>query len=199
MAHGPLPMGAATCPGGCPHRCSMPGAQTGRLGAVSAAARPGAWAWRSRRPVPASYHPVAQPRLADGARTLTARLGRERTLHVLGGNTGHAWAAFPHLLRQDGRSLAMHDGWREALREAGQRWHAQRQPALQRLHAPRPHRQRVDRVGRWHGEGQPLCRRSSWPPRTPRCGAFLPHRPPHGTPLRGSVGHTHGDGMEHAA
>src|SRR4029077_2799119 len=55
---------------------------------------------------------VAKPHGAAGARTLADRLIRERTRHVLGCEKGRAGGEFRRLRMQDGRSLAMHDGWR---------------------------------------------------------------------------------------
>ena len=44
---------------------------------------------------------------------MTERLISEMTLKVLGFAKGHAFAAFRHLVIQDGSSFAIHDGLRE--------------------------------------------------------------------------------------
>jgi hypothetical protein len=64
-------------------------------------------------PSKAFSHQGAQPPCADGARTMAARLIREMTRTVLGFAPGHAVAACRHIVMQDGRSFAMHDGLRE--------------------------------------------------------------------------------------
>ena len=61
----------------------------------------------------AFYNQVAKPHFADFARTMTERLISEMTLKVLGFAKGHAFAAFRHLVIQDGSSFAIHDGLRE--------------------------------------------------------------------------------------
>jgi hypothetical protein len=61
----------------------------------------------------AFYKQVAKPHLAEFARTMTARLIRDRTLKVLGCEKGHACAEFRPILLQDGSALAIHDGLRE--------------------------------------------------------------------------------------
>jgi hypothetical protein len=61
----------------------------------------------------AFYNQVAKPHFADFARTMTERLVSEMTLKVLGFAKGHAFAAFRHIVMQDGSSFAIHDGLRE--------------------------------------------------------------------------------------
>src|SRR6266403_4544929 len=61
----------------------------------------------------AFYNQVAKPHFADFARTMTERLISEMTLKVLGFAKGHAFAAFRHIVLQDGSSFAIHDGLRE--------------------------------------------------------------------------------------
>src|SRR5215472_11391385 len=61
----------------------------------------------------AFYNQVAKPHFADFTRTMTERLISEMTLKVLGFAKGHAFAAFRHLVIQDGSSFAIHDGLRE--------------------------------------------------------------------------------------
>ena len=61
----------------------------------------------------AFYNQVAKPHFADFARTMTERLVSEMTLKVLGFAKGHAFAAFRHIVIQDGSSFASHDGLRE--------------------------------------------------------------------------------------
>jgi Transposase DDE domain len=61
----------------------------------------------------AFYNQVAKPHFADFARTMTERLVSEMTLKVLGFAKGHAFAAFRHIVIQDGSSFAIHDGLRE--------------------------------------------------------------------------------------
>ena len=56
---------------------------------------------------------VAKPHFADFARTMTERLISEMTLKVLGFAKGHAFAAFRHIVMQDGSSFAIHDSLRE--------------------------------------------------------------------------------------
>src|SRR2546423_10312019 len=51
---------------------------------------------------------VAKPHCADFARTMAERLLSEMTLKVLGCKKGHAFAAFRHIVMQDGSSCAMH-------------------------------------------------------------------------------------------
>jgi len=61
----------------------------------------------------AFYNQVAKPHCADFARTITERLISAMTLTVLGLATGHACAAFRHIVMQDGSSFAIHDSLRE--------------------------------------------------------------------------------------
>src|SRR6266487_3210784 len=61
----------------------------------------------------AFYNQMAKPHFADFARTMTERLVSEMTLKVLGFAKGHAFAAFRHIVIQDGSSFAIHDGLRE--------------------------------------------------------------------------------------
>ena len=61
----------------------------------------------------AFYNQVAKPHFADFARTMTERLISEMTLKVLGFAKGHTFAAFRHIVIQDGSSFAIHDGLRE--------------------------------------------------------------------------------------
>ena len=61
----------------------------------------------------AFYNQVAKPHFADFARTMTERLISEMTRKVLGFAKGHAFAAFRHIVIQDGSSFAIHDGLRE--------------------------------------------------------------------------------------
>ena len=61
----------------------------------------------------AFYNQVAKPSFADFARTMTERLISEMTLKVLGFAKGRAFAAFRHIVIQDGSSFAIHDGLRE--------------------------------------------------------------------------------------
>jgi hypothetical protein len=61
----------------------------------------------------AFYNQLAKPRFADFARTMTERLVGDMTLKVLGFEKGHAFAAFRHIVIQDGSSFAIHDGLRE--------------------------------------------------------------------------------------
>jgi Transposase DDE domain len=61
----------------------------------------------------AFYKQVAKPPFADFARTLTERLVGDMTLKVLGFKRGKAFAAFRHIVMQDGSSFAIHDGLRE--------------------------------------------------------------------------------------
>jgi len=61
----------------------------------------------------AFYNQVAKPHFADFARTMTERLISEMTLKVLGFAKGHAFAAFRHIVIQDGSSFAIHDRLRE--------------------------------------------------------------------------------------
>src|SRR5205807_10329682 len=56
---------------------------------------------------------VAKAHFADFARTMTERLIGEMTLKVLGFHKGQAFAAFRHIVIQDGSSFAIHDGLRE--------------------------------------------------------------------------------------
>jgi hypothetical protein len=73
----------------------------------------------------------------------------------------------------------------EAFREDGKRLHSLRNKALRSIHAKLPKRQRVERVVRWHVEGQPLCLRLilSWNPRTKSFCYFLTNLPPQRYPL----------------
>jgi ribosome-associated translation inhibitor RaiA len=61
----------------------------------------------------AFYNQVAKPHFADFARTMTERLISEMTLKVLGFAQGQAFAAFRHIVIQDGSAFAIHDGLRE--------------------------------------------------------------------------------------
>src|SRR5438093_588840 len=61
----------------------------------------------------AFYNQVAKPHFADFARAMTERLISEMTLKVLGVAKGQAFAAFRHIIIQDGSSFAIHDGLRE--------------------------------------------------------------------------------------
>jgi Transposase DDE domain len=61
----------------------------------------------------AFYNQVAKPHFADFARTMAERLISEMTLKVLGFAKGQAFAAFRHIVIQDGSSFAIHDGLRE--------------------------------------------------------------------------------------
>jgi Transposase DDE domain len=61
----------------------------------------------------AFYNQVAKPHFADFARTMTERLISEMTLKVLGFAKGQVFAAFRHIVIQDGSSFAIHDGLRE--------------------------------------------------------------------------------------
>jgi hypothetical protein len=63
----------------------------------------------------ACYNQVAKPHFADCSRSRTARRVGEMTLKVLGVEKGRAVAEFRHMVMQDGRALAIHDGWREVL------------------------------------------------------------------------------------
>jgi hypothetical protein len=64
-------------------------------------------------PYKAFYNQVAKRHGADFARTMAARLISAMTLKVLGCEKGRALGEFRHLVRQDGRAFAMHDGLRE--------------------------------------------------------------------------------------
>src|SRR2546421_7228068 len=61
----------------------------------------------------AFYNQMAKPHFADFARTMTERLISDMTLKVLGFAKGHAFAAFRHIVIQDGSSFAIHDSLRE--------------------------------------------------------------------------------------
>jgi len=61
----------------------------------------------------AFYKQVAKPHFADFSRTMTERLISEMTLKVLGFAKGQAFAAFRHIIIQDGSSFAIHDRLRE--------------------------------------------------------------------------------------
>ena len=61
----------------------------------------------------AFYNQMAKPHFADFARTMTERLISDMTLKVLGFAKGHAFAAFRHIVMQDGSSVAIHDSLRE--------------------------------------------------------------------------------------
>jgi len=61
----------------------------------------------------AFYKQVAKPHFADFSRTMTERLISEMTLKVLGFAKGQAFAAFRHIIIQDGSSFAIHDSLRE--------------------------------------------------------------------------------------
>src|SRR6266853_5639637 len=69
--------------------------------------------WGTTITYKAFYNQVAQPRFADFARTMAARLIGDMTLKVLGFAKGRALAEFRHLVLQDGSSFAIHDGLRE--------------------------------------------------------------------------------------
>ena len=56
---------------------------------------------------------VAKPHFADCSRPMTERLMSEMTLKVLGFAKGQAFAAFRHIIIQDGSSFAIHDSLRE--------------------------------------------------------------------------------------
>jgi hypothetical protein len=56
---------------------------------------------------------VAKPHCAAFMRTMASRLIGELTLKVLGFAKGRVFAAFRHIVIQDGSSLAIHDGVRE--------------------------------------------------------------------------------------
>jgi hypothetical protein len=61
----------------------------------------------------AFYHQVAKLHFADFARTMAERLSSDMTLKVLGVEKGRACGEFRHIVIQDGRSFAIHDGLRE--------------------------------------------------------------------------------------
>src|SRR5881296_144854 len=61
----------------------------------------------------AFYKQVAKPHFAYFSRTMTERLISEMTLKVLGFAKGQAFAAFRHIIIQDGSSFAIHDSLRE--------------------------------------------------------------------------------------
>src|SRR6266481_7120475 len=61
----------------------------------------------------AFYKQVAKPHFADFSRTMTERLISEMMLKVLGFAKGQAFAAFRHIIIQDGSSFAIHDSLRE--------------------------------------------------------------------------------------
>src|SRR5436190_6159546 len=69
--------------------------------------------WGTTSTYKAFYNQVAKSRFADFARTMTSRLIGDMTLKVLGFVKGRAFAAFRHIILQDGSSFAIHDGWRE--------------------------------------------------------------------------------------
>src|SRR6266516_1207782 len=69
--------------------------------------------WGTTTTYKAFYNQVAKPHFADFARTMTERLIGEMTLKVLGFQKGQAFAAFHHLVIQDGSSFAIHNGLRE--------------------------------------------------------------------------------------
>src|SRR5881296_2157855 len=69
--------------------------------------------WGTTVTYKAFYNQVAKPHFADFARTMTERLISEMTLKVLGFAKGQAFAAFRHIVIQDGSSFAIHDGLRE--------------------------------------------------------------------------------------
>jgi hypothetical protein len=66
--------------------------------------------WGTSLTSKAFYNHVAKTHFADFARTMTARLIGEMTLKVLGFQKGQAFAAFHHIVIQDGSSFAIHDG-----------------------------------------------------------------------------------------
>src|SRR2546428_65917 len=119
----------------------------------------------------AFYNQVAKPHFADFARTMTERLISEMTLKVLGFAKGHAFAAFRHIVIQDGMNPQVLD----AFREDGKRLHSLRHKSLQTIHAKLPKRQRVALRVQWHVDGAPLCLRLilSWNRRTKRFCSFL--------------------------
>src|SRR5213594_2182164 len=61
----------------------------------------------------AFYNQLAKPHLAAFMRTMASRLIGELTLKVLGFAKGRVFAAFRHIVIQDGSSFAIHDGLRE--------------------------------------------------------------------------------------
>src|SRR6266516_4093194 len=69
--------------------------------------------WGTSITYKAFYNQVAKTHFADFARTMTERLIGEMTLKVLGFQKGQAFAAFHHLVIQDGSSFAIHNGLRE--------------------------------------------------------------------------------------
>src|SRR5256884_5790326 len=69
--------------------------------------------WGTTITYKAFYNQVAKSRFADFARTMTSRLIGDMTLKVLGFVKGRAFAAFRHIILQDGSSFAIHDGLRE--------------------------------------------------------------------------------------
>ena len=69
--------------------------------------------WGTSITYKAFYNQVAKTHFADFARTMTERLISEMTLTVLGFAKGQAFAAFRHIVIQDGSSFAIHDGLRE--------------------------------------------------------------------------------------
>ena len=64
-------------------------------------------------PSKAFYNQVAKPHFATFVGTMASRLRGEMTLKVLGFPKGRAFAAFRHVLIQDGSSFAIHDALRE--------------------------------------------------------------------------------------
>jgi hypothetical protein len=69
--------------------------------------------WGTTITYKAFYTQVAMSRFADVARTMTSRLIGDMTRKVLGFAKGRAFAEFRHLVLQDERSFALHDGLRE--------------------------------------------------------------------------------------
>src|SRR5213594_910577 len=59
------------------------------------------------------YNQLAKPHFAAFMRTMASRLISEMTLKVLGFAKGRVFAAFRHIVIQDGSSFAIHDGLRE--------------------------------------------------------------------------------------
>jgi hypothetical protein len=69
--------------------------------------------WGTTITYKAFYNQVAKSRFADFARTMTSRLIGDMTLKVLGFAKGRAFAELRHIVLQDGRAFAIHDGLRE--------------------------------------------------------------------------------------
>ncbi len=60
----------------------------------------------------AFYHQVAKPHVATFVGTMASRLLGAMTLQVLGCPKGRAFAAFRHVILQDGSAFALHDALR---------------------------------------------------------------------------------------